>query len=72
MILEMLWNDNPPITKALFIAMFSISLTIYIEGDLENQVLLLRGKQLDIWRYFTNVLYSGKFSMGFFIKFCIK
>ena len=62
MLFDLLWNDNPPITKFLFVMTIFLALIVTVEPELESKMFLLKGKEGEVWRYLTNLLFMGKLS----------
>lgn len=71
MLLDLLWNEHPPITKFFFLLSTALGILVNLEPDMESKMYLIRGNELEAWRYFTNILYAGKISMKFFVGWTI-
>jgi len=72
MLLELIWNDNPPVTKFIYIVVCALAVAVKLEPDLENKMYLMRGSEFEVWRYLTAVFYDGAFSVKFFMRILLK
>ena len=72
MLLELIWNDNPPVTKFVYILVCCLAIAVKLEPDLENKMYLMRGSEFEVWRYLTAVFYDGAFSVKFLMKILLK
>jgi hypothetical protein len=67
----LLWNEHPPIARAIFIFSAFLGLLVLIEPDVENKMYLLDGHGSEIWRYVTQIFFMGKLSVKFFVRWAI-
>lgn len=72
MLLELIWNDNPPVTKFVYIVVCSLAIAVKLEPDLENKMYLIRGSEFEVWRYLTTVFFDGAFSVRFLMRLLLK
>lgn len=69
---ELIWNHNPPLTVIFFSFTVILSVLVAIEPEMESKLMLLRGTELEVWRYITNIFYSGQLSLKFWIKLVLQ
>lgn len=67
MLLDLVWNDHPPVTRFLFSLSMLVGLLVSIEPELETKMYLMPGCEIEVWRYVTNLMYGGKMSMRFLV-----
>ena len=71
MILELLRNSPPITISVLFVSTF-LSILVHMDEDLETKMYLIKGREHQYWRYITNVLFMGQFSLHFLLRLIIK
>lgn len=63
--------EIPPITRVLVIFSILLSLLVYLEIVAETSMFLIRGRETQIWRYFTHLFYYGSLALGPIVKLVI-
>ena len=62
----------PPITRWYFISITALSMLVYLKPKLETKMYLIKGREYEIWRYFTNILYTEHLSIMMLFKLIIE
>ena len=72
MFLNTLVGNLPPITIGILGTSVFLAIMVHIDPALELKVYLIKGKEAEIWRYFTTLLYMGKFNLNFLFHILLR
>lgn len=72
MVLNTLLGNLPPIATVILSVATVLAVATHMDQSIEIKIYLIKGRETEIWRYFTNILYFGKFSLSFLFQMILR